>query len=81
MQTIENPEYQSYLKELVNLSISGLNDLYLDEKLEFSERKILNDNFVKIAGTNRRYTLINLIGLHKAESHDFNISVSRKNRS
>ena len=77
-QKIELPEYNSYINELVQLSIHGLNDFYNENYLEFSERKILNNKTATFEGVNTRYTLINLIGLHKAESNNFKISLKTK---
>ncbi len=74
-QKIEKPEYKSFINELVEISIHGLNDMYIEDNLEFAEKKILNENILSVEGTNIRYTLINLIGLHKAENNDFNISL------
>jgi hypothetical protein len=77
-QKIEIPKYNSYVKDLVQLAIHGLNDFYNETNLEFAERKILNGNDITIKGVNVRYTLINLIGLHKAISNDFNISLKTR---
>jgi hypothetical protein len=77
-QKIESPKYNSYINDLVQLAIHGLNDLYHESNLEFSERKILNNNIITIKGMNVRYTLINLIGLHKAASNDFTISIKSR---
>ncbi len=66
------------IKDLVQLAIHGLNDFYNETNLQFAERKILNGNNITIKGMNVRYTLINLIGLHKAISNDFNISLKSR---
>jgi hypothetical protein len=77
-QQIENPNYIQYIDELVRISIRGLNDLFIQEKEEFAEKKILQNNALIYEGTNTRYTLICLIGLHKAVNHDIEISITKK---
>ncbi len=38
----------------------------------------LTDSILSVEGKNTRYTLINLIGLYKAEKNDYNISSKTK---
>lgn len=73
-QLAAEPKQISFLKKLIDISINGLNDLYIEDDLEFAEKKKLIHNKIIIEGKNTRYTLINLLGLFKAESHSLNIS-------
>ncbi len=79
MVEIQTPNnYSKYLIELLNLSINGLEDLYIDETKEFILKKKLVDGKVEFEGKSLRYTLINLLGLYKAECNQFKINLNLK---
>jgi len=69
-------EYRRLLNSLVDISINGLKDMFLPDQLEFASMKRMVDNNIIIEGTNTRYTLISIIGLHKAESHNKTIGIN-----
>ena len=71
-------KHRAIINELITIAINGLNDLFLPAEQEFSEKKILRENSIINEGTNRRYTLINLLGLYRAKSSGFNISTSNE---
>ncbi len=70
--------YNKLLTDLLELSVRGLEDMYLPAKYEFAMKKKKVDGKVILEGENLRYTLINLLGLHKAENHDLNSSLNLK---
>ena len=71
-------KYTKLLNGLLNLSVKGLEDMYLPDKFEFAMKKKMVNGKVIIEGENLRYSLINLLGLHKAESHDIPIKINLK---
>jgi hypothetical protein len=82
---MKQPQNKEYIKKytklltgLLNLSVQGLQDMYLPEKFEFAMKKKMVNGKVVIEGENLRYSLINLLGLHKAESHDIPIKINLK---
>lgn len=84
-QNYPNAEHQKsnqITKELVdkltNLAVIGLHDMYIDNQLEFAFKKKLTDRGFVLEGNNIRYTLINLIGLYKAECNGFDIKIDLK---
>lgn len=75
LKKIEKPEIHSEVLALLNLSIDGLNDLYLPNKKEFALRKKRVNNTYVIEGASKRYTLINLLGLYKAKCNGLDIKL------
>ncbi len=73
-----NTTYNNLLSDLLELSVRGLEDMYLPEKYEFAMKKKKVNDKVIIEGENLRYTLINLLGLHKAENHNLKSSLNLK---
>lgn len=80
-----NAEYQKsnqinnvLVEKLTNLAVIGLHDMYIDDQLEFAFKKKLTDRGFVLEGQNIRYTLINLIGLYKAECNGFDIKIDLK---
>ncbi len=71
-------QYTKFLSDLLNLSVQGLKDMYLPDKFEFAMKKKKINGKVIIEGENLRYSLINLLGLYKAESHNMPISINLK---
>ncbi len=68
-------KYTKLLTGLLNLSVQGLEDMYLPEKYEFAMKKKKVNGKVIIEGENLRYSLINLLGLHKAQSHNLPVKI------
>lgn len=77
-QLEENNNQKLFIEKVINISVDALHGMYLPDQLGFSEkRNYLNNNFNPDA-TNIRYTLINIIGLYKAECHDFKLLLDLK---
>lgn len=68
----KNTKYNSLLSEIVKISIESLEEMFLPDKNEFAMMKSLHNNLIFSENFNSRYTLINLIGLHKAKNYGFN---------
>ena len=66
------------IDELVELAVNGLNDMFIESELEFALKKKLDGEDLILEGRNTRYTLINLIGLYKAECNGFKINIDLK---
>ncbi|MCB0748945.1 MAG: hypothetical protein KDC90_15910, partial [Ignavibacteriae bacterium] len=64
-----NTKHSKLLAEIVNISIESLGEMYLPVQKEFAMMKKKMGKTISIEGRNTRYTLINLLGLHKANSH------------
>ena len=70
-----NTTLNNKISELVDISLKGLEEMYLAEYYMFAERKIKVNNKVTIERKNLRYTFINLIGLQKAKDHGYNVKI------
>jgi len=78
-QPVENQNRNKLIEKLIRIAAQGLNESYLPDQKEFvSKRKIFDNKFLS-ENKNARYTLINLIGLHKAETYDLPIEINTKN--
>ena len=77
-QTTGNHKYKKLIDNLIQIAADGLQELYLPEQLEFASKKKMVNNKIILQGRNTRYTLINLIGLHKAESHNIPFQINLK---
>ncbi|MCW8848559.1 MAG: hypothetical protein OQJ81_01170, partial [Melioribacteraceae bacterium] len=73
-----NQNQKKLVDELVQLSINGLNDMFIESELEFAMKKKLHGEDLILEGRNIRYTFINLIGLYKAECNGFKINIDLK---
>ena len=71
-------KHKVLINKLVNLSITGLTDMFVETELEFASKKKLNGKDLILEGRNTRYTYINLIGLHKAQCNGFNVKIDLK---
>ena len=74
-----NNNYYNLLKDLIDISITSLNEMYLPEKYLFATKKRLQHDKIIIEGESLRYSLINLIGLYKADSHGIKITLDLEN--
>ncbi|GBD89443.1 hypothetical protein BMS3Abin04_00148 [bacterium BMS3Abin04] len=65
--------FSNNVRTLVQLSLDALNEMYIPEKKVFYEKKKLIDGKIVYTGESIRYTLINLLGLHKALQYGLTI--------
>lgn len=75
----KNTKYNNLLSELVQISIEGLEQMFIPDQNEFAMMKVKIGNNIKLEGKNVRYTLINLIGLQKAQNFNRQFSYNAKN--
>ncbi len=75
---INKKKYTKLLTDLLNLSVKGLEEMYLPDKYEFAMKKKKINGKVIHEGENLRYSLINLLGLHKAYSHNLPVKINLK---
>lgn len=78
-QFTKNTKQNNFLSEIVQISLKGLEEMFLPETNEFAMTKLKSNNSIVIENSNLRYTLINLIGLQKAQSHGFEVNVDIHN--
>lgn len=71
----ENPKYNNLIDTLVSVSVDTLQEMYIPEKYDFFVKKKLLNNKIHFEESSIRYTLINLIGLYKAESNNIKINI------
>jgi hypothetical protein len=71
----KNTKHNNFLSEIVQISLKGLEEMFLPETNEFAMTKLKSNNSIVIENSNLRYTLINLIGLQKAQSHSFSVNL------
>lgn len=71
-KTLDN-NYTNNIKTIVQLSLDALNEMYIPDKKVFYEKKKLVDGKIVFTGESIRYTLINLLGLHKASQYGLKI--------
>jgi hypothetical protein len=67
-----------FIDSILKLAVNGLNDMFIEAELEFAAKKKLVDDEIILDGRNTRYTLINLIGLYKAQCNGYNIKIDLK---
>ncbi len=75
----ENTKYNDLLSELVQISVDSLEQMFIPDKNEFAMTKVKIGNNIKLEGKNVRYTLINLIGLQKAQNFNRQFSYNLNN--
>ena len=73
-----NTKQNLLIDNLVKLAVNGLNDMFIESELEFAAKKKLVGTEIVLEGRNIRYTLINLIGLYKAECNGYAININLK---
>lgn len=74
-QLEENNTQNIFIDKVTKIAVDNLQKMYLPVQFEFSDKKNnLNAN-TKLETSNTRYTLINLIGLYKAECHNYKINL------
>jgi len=77
-QLVEDQNNKKLIDNLIQISVKGLHDMFLPGQLEFALKKKLIDSKIILDGSSSRYTLINLLGLSKAESHNIPINIDLK---
>ncbi len=61
------------ISRLLDLSLSGLEAMYLPQEGLFCHRRVLTENGLKNEGASIRYTIITLLGLDKAQRCGFKV--------
>jgi hypothetical protein len=74
-QLAENLKNKEIITNLIQISLDGLHEMYLPDQFKFALKKKVLYNTFQLEDSSIRYTLINLIGLHKAESHNIPINI------
>jgi hypothetical protein len=78
-EQIDNLKYKPLLNNLIKIAVNGLHEMYLPEQLEFALKKKLVDKDIVLEDRSTRYTLINLLGLHKSKKHNIPIQINLNN--
>jgi hypothetical protein len=73
-------ERDRFLRELKDLSLQGLSEMYDPESQLFCYRMRKNDDHICREGYSVRYTIITLLGLHRLEAHGERILFDIQNK-
>lgn len=75
-QSTHSSDYKEVIGSLIQNSIDTLHEMYVPNLLEFDNHVNLNKNRFKLGNDNTKNTLLTIIGLNKAENHNFNININ-----
>jgi hypothetical protein len=78
-QLADNLKYKPLINNLINIAVNGLHEMYMPGQLEFALKKKLIDKDIVLEDRSTRYTLINLLGLHKVEKYNIPIQINLNN--